>query len=279
MKLKLKYAKREDLPAGYEELYDEKDGEFVLTGVEGMKTDADITRLTTSLANERKDHKATKEKLAVYADLDPTEVHAKLDRVEELEAEVATLKKSGGKDGPDEQAIERLVESRVKRAVAPIERERDALKKANGELTAKVTDLDSSLKGGKIERTVSKYATDLKVVGTAMDDVLLNANQVFEVAEDGEVVTREGVKGVTPGLTPDVWLKDMQEKRPHWWAPSVGGGAGGGHGSKHTGANPFSAKDWNMTEQGKLVRENPAKAEQLAQLAGTKVGGPRPAIA
>ena len=32
-----------------------------------------------------------------------------------------------------------------------------------------------------------------------------------------------------------------------------------------------------MTEQGKLLKEDRPKAEQLARIAGTKIGGGRPA--
>jgi hypothetical protein len=32
-----------------------------------------------------------------------------------------------------------------------------------------------------------------------------------------------------------------------------------------------------MTEQGRIYRENPERAQQLAVSAGTTIGGPRPA--
>jgi len=44
-----------------------------------------------------------------------------------------------------------------------------------------------------------------------------------------------------------------------------------------SGANPWSADSWNMTEQGRILRENRTKAEQLAAQAGTKIGAPKPA--
>ncbi len=271
MKLKLSYEKREDVPDGYEELYDEVDGKFVLTGVEGMKTDADITRLQTSLTNERKEHKATKAKLTAYDGLDPDEVRTKLDTIEELEAKVAA---STGKT--DDAAIERLVESRVKRVLAPVERERDTLKAKLAETGQEVETLKTTNKKDRIDRAVSKVAADMKVVSHAIDDVSLLASTVFEVSEDGEVVTKE-LPGLTPGLTPALWMKDMQEKRPHWWAASVGGGANGS-GLPKGQANPWSAKSWNLTEQGKVIREHGAdKANQLAKQAGVVVGASRPA--
>lgn len=102
------------------------------------------------------------------------------------------------------------------------------------------------------------------------------AERVFEVDDEGNVTTKDGV-GVTPGIAADVWLTEMQDKRPHWWPQSQGGGAGGSGGGGAGGKNPFSAEGWNLTEQGRLVRENPEKADQMAKAAGTTVGGGRPA--
>jgi hypothetical protein len=281
MKIKLSYKTRDELPKGMEELYDEVDGEFKLTGVEGMKSQDDIVRIQTSLVNERKDHKATKDKLKAITDVlpegvTPEQLVEKLDSIEELEAKAA----AAGKDKPDEDAINRIVETRVKRALAPIERERDQLKKQVGDLSTERDTLSSERTRTKIEGAVGKVAQELKVVGTAIDDVMLRAGNLFEIDEAGRVVTKEGVDGVAPGLDPKAWLTDMQEKASHWWAASVGGGANGSKGGGALNGNPFSAKNWNLTEQGNYVKQHGMeKAQQLAKQAGTTVGGPRPAAA
>jgi hypothetical protein len=77
-----------------------------------------------------------------------------------------------------------------------------------------------------------------------------------------------------------VWLTEMQAKRPHWWGTTSGGGSRGNNGSggPPSGNNPFSREHWNMTEQGKLIRTNRVRAEQLAKSAGTKIGGGMPAL-
>ena len=280
MKLKLTYKTKEEIPTGFEELYTEKDGEFVLTGVEGMKTDGDVTRVQQSLVNERKAHKDTRDKLnaitSAIGDLTPEQIVEKLDNVGELEAKVAAL----GKDANPE-AVDRLVESKVKRLLAPIERERDQLKKQVGDLTGERDGLAAERKSTKIGNAVRAIAQEMKVSGPAIDDVLLRANSIFELDEAGRVVAREGVEGVAVGLDPKGWLTDMQDKAPHWWGASVGGGAMGNKGGGVPAeGNPFSAKHWNMTNQAKYVQAHGMdKAQQLAKQAGTTVGGPKPAAA
>lgn len=278
MKIKMSYDAKADIPAGMADLYTETDGKFLLTGVEGMKTEADVGTVRTSLVAERASHKKTKDELNVIrtalGDLKPEDVAAKIDLVDELQAQVDANKDGKGKDN---DAVDRIVETRVKRALAPVERERDQLKKQVTDLTGERDALGGTLKKGKIEDAVRKAATDSKVIATALEDVLLNAGNVFELTEDGKVVAKDGV-GVTPGLTPDVWLKDMQDKRPQWWPLSQGSGANGSQGGKSTVGNPWSAANWNMTEQGNFLRLHGAeKASNLAAQAGVKVGAVKPA--
>ena len=116
----------------------------------------------------------------------------------------------------------------------------------------------------------------MKVVDTAIEDVTLLAERIFTIDETGKVVAKDNV-GCTPGISPEVWLNEMQQKRPHWWGPSAGGGAGGNRGGGSFTSNPWSAEGWNMTQQGQIYNENPAKAEQMARSAGTSIGGQRPA--
>lgn len=281
MKIKLRYKTRDELPKGMEELYEEVDGEFVLTGVEGMKSQDDVTRVQQSLVNERKAHKDTKVKLeaisaALPEGMTAEQVVEKLDGIAELEARVQAAEKKGGTDN---EAIDRIVETRVKRALAPVERERDQLRKQVGDLSAERDGLASEKKQGKIDGAIQKIAADMKVNPSAIDDVLLRARTMFELDEAGRVVTKEA-DGVTPGLDPKAWLTDMQSKASHWWPLSEGAGAKGAGllGGKQLEGNPWSAKSWNMTLQGQYLKEHGAeKAGQLAKQAGAVLGGPMPA--
>lgn len=258
----------DDVPEHFHELYTEKNGKYEISGIEGIKTQADIDRLQSALTKERNDHKAVKERFSVFADRDPTEILGILDRVPELEAAAA------GKI--DDAKLNEMVESRLKTRVAPLEREK-------GTLAQKLTEYEQRVQMYETkERTRTIYDEVRSAIGktqgfqqSAVEDALMFAERMLEVTEDGKVVTKDGV-GVTAGVDATVWLSDMQNRKPHWWGPTEGGGATGNRGTGGGGSNPFSHAGWNMTEQGKLYRENPARAEQLAKAAGTSIGGARP---
>lgn len=269
MALKIVHDTVDEIDEAYRPLYQERDGKFHLTGVEGIKTQADIDRLQGALTKERNDHKAIKDKYGVLGELDPAEVLAKLDKYPELEA--------AAEGKLDEDKIAELADKRLRTTVAPIERERDQLKTKLEATTATVEELQNVIRSRDIKDNVMSAALKGKVIETALEDVLMLADRVFEVGEDGSVTTKDGV-GVTPGINPEAWLQEMQAKRPHWWPASEGGGAKGGNGGGGGFANnPFSHEHWNMTEQGRIINQDRQKADQMAKAAGTTVGGPKPA--
>lgn len=270
MKLKINLDSVDDLSDDLKSLYTEKDGKFVLTGVEGMKTDDDVRRVQTGLTKERDEHKKTKEK---YKSFDPylEDIEGTLAKLDEYE----TLKAaSAGKF--DQAKFDEQVAGKVKAASAAFERQI----KTKDETIASLTQENETLKANErkrlIREAVRAAAVQSKMVETAVEDAEFLAERLFEITDDGKVVTKDGV-GVTPGVDATVWLTDMQPKRPHWWPSSVGGGGkGSGKGGGFGGSNPFSKEGWNLTAQAQLVRENRDRAEQMARAAGTTVGGPQP---
>ena len=105
--LELSYDSADDIPAGMESLYTEKDGKQVLTGVKGMKTQADIDRLQTALTKERNDHKTVRTQLSSLSSYGTIEeITANLDRIPQssklsrARATQRTLKKSSQRVWP-----------------------------------------------------------------------------------------------------------------------------------------------------------------------------------
>lgn len=273
MALKVVHDTLEEIPEQYRDLYTEEGGKFRLTGVTGVKTDEDISRLQTALTKERADHKTVRTAMQKWEALGSfDEIVGKLDRIPELE--LATK----GKIEEQDAKLQELAEARARAMLAPVDRENKTLKATLAELTTEVEALRNERTRRQVTDAVRAAAATSKMRPEALDDVLLLATNVFAVGEDGNVLTQENPFGVTPGLSADVWLQEMLDKRPHWWPDSSGGGARGSGPGGSLGTNPWSHDGWNLTQQGQVIREKgEEKAIQMAKAAGTMLGGPRPA--
>jgi hypothetical protein len=105
----------------------------------------------------------------------------------------------------------------------------------------------------------------------AMADVIRRAAQAGEWKEqpgyglvkmDGLVPSMDTATGNY--TTPSRWLASLAQEAPHLFAPATGNTDAGVK-------NPFEKTSWNLTAQGKLYRENPALAKQLAAQAGVQL--------
>lgn len=152
----------------------------------------------------------------------------------------------------------------------------ETLKKTAGDkekLEATIKQLQEDNKSAK-----TKYETDLKnlridsavklkLSGTAQDvDIvagLIDKTKLI-VSDDGTVTGLDEqinpLKTSKPFLFKDVKLQKNKNYEP----------AGGNGGNT---VNPFKKETFNMTEQGRLFKENPALAKSLAQEAGVSIGG------
>jgi hypothetical protein len=277
-KLKTIYETAEEIPEGFADLFTERNGKFELTGIENVKTQGDVDRVAEALRKEKADHKATKESLVKFHGIDPETVNAQLEELESTKTQLETLTKGGALD---EAKLEPIIEARVKRALGPVEREKTQLTRAlevsKNETVAARTEVDKLsgvLQSGTIERAIRDAAIAAKVISPAIEDAVMQGLSVLTAAEDGAIVTKDNVAGVTPGISAADWLKDMQDKRPHWWPVSQGGGSRGGSGGAVNRAdNPWTKEGWNMTKQGQTVKTlGEAKAKAMAESVGSYIG-------
>jgi len=267
LKLKCVYESLDELPPSIDprELFTERNGRFELSGVEGAKTQADVDRVQEALRKERSEHAEAREQLRTFDGFDPEEAQRLRDENEDLKLKV----EAAGEGGKlDEKQIEETVERRLAARLRPVEHERDKLRE---DLEA-ATQENAGLKGADARRRVIdavRAATTgekgVKVVDTALADIELLAERVFEINADGRVVVRDQV-GLTPGLTPRDWLLDLQAAgtRRHWFPGNVGAGASGGDAGPASGPNPFSGTKPNLTEIGRIVKADPNRAQRLA---------------
>ncbi|MEE9367027.1 MAG: hypothetical protein V3W44_10095 [Dehalococcoidales bacterium] len=275
MAIKAKYATEDEVPEAHKELYEERQGEWILAKIDGLVTDGDIHRLSTANTKLRTENTKLKSQVDGFGGRTGDEILKLDETIEELKAQV----EAGSK--PDEEKINTLVEARTKVTLGPLQRD---LKKAQDELLEKTKvadDLQTTITKGIISDHVRTAATKAKVVPTAVEDVLALSGGIFEVVDvDGvhKVVTKDKV-GVAPGLDPDAYFAEVAPNKPHWFPGSQGAGANGGKNFLPglNGKNPWSREHWNLTERGKILREHgPEKAEQYAKAAGSTLNATQP---
>lgn len=246
------------------------DGKVSLTGVSGMKTQADVDYVKEALRKEREETAKAQAKLKPWGQLDPEATLAQLDRIKELEAV------AGGK--LDETKLNELVEGRLSQKIGPVQRQLDTVTEERDAARNETAQYKAELENRDRREIIRSAAAEAAVVPTAIADMEMAAASMLEKDASGELVSKAGIYGLTPGLPVKEWIKEMQKLRPHWWPPSEGGNAPGGAGLAGLGGtNPFSHDDWNVTAQGKLIQEHGSEiAGRLAKAAGTTVGGSKP---
>lgn len=250
MSLNYIHDKLEDIPTEYQGLYSERGGKYVLTGIAGIKTQADVDAMARARDHEKNTANGYRARLdkvhfkgKSFAEMGDDEfgkaVEA-LDKYDELEA-------SAGK--VDDEKINQIVESRVKTKVAPIERERDTLRNQLGESTKKNEDYATRERNRQIRDAARKAAIEFKggkILTAAMDDMESLAERMFDVGEDGSTTVRPD-NGFTPGLSPAEFMVELAQKRPHWFEGSEGGGAKGGKaGTNPNGKKTITRAQWQQ---------------------------------
>lgn len=256
------------IPEDQHEHYVEKDGRFEIQ-VKGMKTQGDVDRVTLALKKERTNHGKAKERLQTFGEHTPDT----LDKLtSDLEEAQLRLDEKGTDGGPSDEAIDKLVETRVLSRVRPLERKLKTLGDEVDTLTGENKGLVGEKRSASILKSVLDAATgkDIAVTSDALADVELWAKHVFEVTDDGDVVSRD-VTGISPGLAPKDVFADMKASgtRRHWFGATTGAGASGGSGGD-SGTNPFHKDTRNLTKIGQMVQADPKRAQRLAKAAGAE---------
>ena len=143
----------------------------------------------------------------------------------------------------------------------------EGLKKVDGEaLQAKITELQDANKEAE-----TKYQQELKdmqisnAIKLAISDKAQDADLVSGLFDKSKLIL--GDDGNITGL--DEQLKSLQESKAFLFKTGKTetnyNPAGG---KENKGSNPFAKETFNLTEQGKLLKENPAQAKELASSAG-----------
>ena len=253
MALKFKCKSKDEIPAGLEAHYVERDGAWVLDA-EGA---ADKAKLEEFRSNNVALMKQLDEFKASYEGIDPASVKNLL--AEKARLEEAQQLKAG--------EIEKVVENRLKSAKAEWDKQFSAV-------TSERDTLSSRLVTIQIDQGVVATATKRGLRPTAIPDITSRARSVFRLVggvptafeADGQTV-RVGKDGAS-AMNLEEWIETQVSEAPHLFESNAGSGAagngsGGVGGGNRSVRNPFRKESWNLTEQMKLQKTDPQLAARL----------------
>lgn len=251
MPLKFKVKSKDDIPAGLEAHYVERDGGWVLDADGAAdKAKLDEFRSTNVALLKERDELKTR-----FDGIDPEEVRKLANEKKALEEQQRL--KAG--------EFDKVLEARLKSAKAEWEKQLSALTSERDTLNARLVTI-------QIDQAVVTEATKRGLRSTAIPDITSRARNTFRLVNgvpqafeaDGQTA-RVGKDGLTP-MTLAEWIDTQVSDAPHLFESNAGGGAAG-NGSGGVGnrsvRNPFRKETWNLTEQMKLQKSDPALAARL----------------
>ena len=247
MPLKFKYATKQEIPAEHQSLYVERDGAWLL--------DADGVVSQTKLDEFRQNNITLTNQLKKFEGIDPDAVHQLAEDKRKLEE--AQQLKAG--------EVDKVIEARLKAARAEWD-------KTHGVVVAERDALTGRLTAIQIDQAVVNEATKRGLRPTAITDITSRARQTFKLVNgvpqsfeaDGQTA-RMGKDGVSP-MTLAEWVDALVSDAPHLFEANAGSGAAGsgsGGAGNRSVKNPFRKESFNLTEQMKLQKADPALAARL----------------
>lgn len=251
MALKFKYSKREEIPTELSVHYAERDGAWVLD-CDGV---ADKARLDEFRQNNINLTRQLDEQKRRFEGIDPDAVREAMEAKRKLD-EGELLKKGD---------LESVLQSRL----SPFEKRAKEAEAAAAAANSRLVEL-------QINQGAVAAASKRGLVPSAIADLTARARNAFRLVNGAPVAVeadgqtpRVGKDGVTP-MTFDEWADSLTAEAPHLFNKNSGSGAAGsGSGGVGNGVkNPWRKESWNLTEQMKLLRNDPKAAEQLKAAAG-----------
>lgn len=207
MIVKGSYEKAGDVPQEFKDSFKEVDGKFVFTGSIDVKTQEDVDKVLGAKKHIDTELSETKELLKVETQK-AVDVQNKLD--------LANIKIQDGAV-PDDK-LQELVETRVKVATEQLTTQ---LAEANEKNQGFQDTIHGSEKAEFIGGLLDNFSADVKFDA---EDIL---NSSFKRQADGSYLTVK-TKDFEEGLTSELAIPKILERRTNWQKQNQGDGAGGG---------------------------------------------------
>jgi hypothetical protein len=247
MPLKYKYATKQEIPAEHQSIYVERDGVWLL--------DTDGVVSQTKLEEFRANNIALSNQLKRFDGIDPDAVRQLADDKRKLE-EAAQIKAG---------EVDKVIDARMKAARAEWD-------KTHGVVVAERDTLTGRLTAIQIDQAVVTEATKRGLRPTAIADITARARVNFKLVNgvpqafeaDGQTA-RMGKDGTSP-MTLAEWVDALVSDAPHLFEANAGSGAAGsgsGGAGNRSVKNPFRKESFNLTEQMKIQKTDPALAARL----------------
>lgn len=239
--MKRKYARKEDIPSGFESQFEEKGGEWVLK----LDDDGEVARLAEmreSAIRSQKEAKEARERAErleaeknalheTYKDIDPEEARKLREMRDQMKSEE---EKQLIKLGRYEEFGQRRAAAAVSGMKEQVEAERRAKEKALQDRKEMHTRLSKFM----IEQDIQKElgALNVRVKPTAIEDVLARTTRAWRLAEDKtkpEAFTDDGKIMYGEDQTSPITMTEFAKihligKAAHLFEPAGGGGSDGG---------------------------------------------------
>lgn len=204
--------------------------------------------------------KEAQEHLKAWEGLDPEQVKGLMQRIN---ADEETRLMSEGK-------LDEVLAKRTERMKADFGSQLGSRDKRIQEmeqaLKAKDEQLDRIIIDGAVREVAVKSEGFRK---SAIDDAVIRGRSMFVRDEHGNPVARDAngdlimSKDGKSALGPSEWLESMKDVADHWWQSSTGGGTQPGRAGAERIKNPWKKDTFNLTEQGRIFKENPDLATRL----------------
>ncbi|MCB2186278.1 MAG: hypothetical protein KQJ78_07665 [Deltaproteobacteria bacterium] len=276
MKFQVDRAAWEAMPVELQKLYTEKDGVFTLQlegEIPGMVPKAKLDEFRENnirLAKEKDDLAGKAKALEDLGDL------------EEVKAAMRAAREAKDKKLLDAGKVDELIQEKTAALVREHEAEVASLKANSEAMTAQVATLQDRLTKEVIDKAVLDALMQQveKVPASAAKLLRIEARQVLFLDDAGEIIAKEPDgstkyaydKDGKKAYGPEQFAADFVATYAQDYWPSKGGGAPkNNQGGGAAGKNPWKpGEDYNLTEQGRLIRTEPERAAKLAREAGVE---------
>jgi hypothetical protein len=259
MTLKYEVTSLDDLDATLHGLYvPTADNSKYVLNVEGVKPLDEFNKVYSVVEKQRNDERQLKQTIAEYKELGmtATEIKQNLSRIAELEelAKGTTF---------DEAKLDAMANARTLAKTQPMEAQLKAIAEEKRVLEEQVSIFKKNESKRRMFDEVSAKIKAAKVDQHFEETLMMKAERDFIETDEGKFLSKEEF------LPVEMWLTQMQVSHPHYWGNNIGGGAKGSGAQSYMGKNPFTGGfNGDVTEQMRLLREQPALAAQLQKAAG-----------